>query len=652
MLPLHLPHNTGQGAPGAARGAGLVHATGDYLVFVNGDDTLAPGSLQAIADRVKDAAEPDVLTYGLARIDWSGETTPQVHQAHHARENVSEAPPGPFSLADRPGVLHRLADAACGATYRRDFVERHGFAFPPGHFADLAWTLPILLTAQTIATLDRVCAHVRERRRGNIRATPARKEFDIFGQYDRVMAFVDSRPALESWRPVIFRRMTDHAMSVFTTPGRLPRGSRAAYFRRARDQYRRHRRYRRSGAGFRVRVRDALVWAGSHRTYRALLAARGLRTATAGRAAAAYAALRGAALRIHYRVQLRLPVRRDHAVFMARRRGSDAAAIEAKVRELAPHIRTSWIAETPDAQKGLLRGSAAYWAALARSAYLVGDGVFAERLVKRPSQILLRTHDGTPIASTGLDLRERPAAAHGVDFEGLLRDCDTWDYSLSANRHSSLVRERAFPSSSYPSSYTTLEYGSPRNDRFRRVGDGEVAALRASLGVPDGCTAVLYAPAHRDYRRTQRLALDPERVARALGPDFVLLTDPQLPKNPELLLAVDALVTDFSPLMVDYAHLDRPIVVYADDWEAYEAARGTYVDLRTDPPGAIARTEDELIDIFTTGHWRGSRSAQLRAAFRARFCPYDDGHAAERVVRHVFLGETDFHPPYAHSPDR
>ena len=29
----------------------------------------------------------------------------------------------------------------------------------------------------------------------------------------------------------------------------------------------------------------------------------------------------------------------------------------------------------------------------------------------------------------------------------------------------------------------------------------------------------------------------------------------------------------------------------------------------------------------------------LRAAFRARFCPYDDGHAAERVVRRVFLGE-------------
>jgi CDP-glycerol glycerophosphotransferase (TagB/SpsB family) len=111
-----------------------------------------------------------------------------------------------------------------------------------------------------------------------------------------------------------------------------------------------------------------------------------------------------------------------------------------------------------------------------------------------------------------------------------------------------------------------------------------------------------------------------------------------------LCLASDALVTDYASLMFDYAGLDRPIVLHTGDREAYEAARGTYVDLRSFPPGAVARSEDELIDIFATGHWRGSRSAQLRAAFRERFCPYDDGRAAERVVRHVVLGESGLPP--------
>ena len=93
--------------------------------------------------------------------------------------------------------------------------------------------------------------------------------------------------------------------------------------------------------------------------------------------------------------------------------------------------------------------------------------------------------------------------------------------------------------------------------------------------------------------------------------------------------------------MFDYANLDRPIVIHAPDREAYEAARGTYFDLPSFPPGTVARSEDELMDIFATGHWRGSRSAQLRAAFRERFCPYDDGRAAERVVRQVVLGESE-----------
>lgn len=78
---------------------------------------------------------------------------------------------------------------------------------------------------------------------------------------------------------------------------------------------------------------------------------------------------------------------------------------------------------------------------------------------------------------------------------------------------------------------------------------------------------------------------------------------------------------------------------------AYRASRGTYFDLLSgrpgDTPGAVATTEDELLELFRTGEWRSARTDGLRAAFRERFCPYDDGHAAERVVRRLFLGATE-----------
>ena len=50
-------------------------------------------------------------------------------------------------------------------------------------------------------------------------------------------------------------------------------------------------------------------------------------------------------------------------------------------------------------------------------------------------------------------------------------------------------------------------------------------------------------------------------------------------------------------------------------------------------------TEDELIEVFRGGAYRGDIAAKAQAEFRRRFCRFDHGHAAERVVRKVFLGE-------------
>ena len=60
-------------------------------------------------------------------------------------------------------------------------------------------------------------------------------------------------------------------------------------------------------------------------------------------------------------------------------------------------------------------------------------------------------------------------------------------------------------------------------------------------------------------------------------------------------MAADVLVTDYSSLMFDYAVLDRPIVIHAPDWEVYRAMRGTYFDLMAEPPGAVTRTEAEVV---------------------------------------------------------
>ncbi|MFC3577930.1 bifunctional glycosyltransferase family 2 protein/CDP-glycerol:glycerophosphate glycerophosphotransferase [Streptomyces yaanensis] len=661
VRPLHLPQNVGLGR---ARNAGLEQATGDYLLFLDGDDTLAPDALQDIADRLKDTSDPDVLVFDYARTYWTGKTV-----RNQLAGLLTEQGPAPFRLDDRPGLLSLLM-VVWNKAYRRDFVEREGFAFPPGYYEDTPWTFPVLLTADTIATLDRVCVHYRQRRRGSILGSTSRKHFDIFDQYDRVFAHLDAHPGLARWRPVLFRRMVDHLATVFVRRGRLPRGSHAEFLRRARAHYRRHR-----VPGAPIRPRHLLIRFGSHRAYRLLSLTSRFARGTKRRVTRASRRLSGTALQVHYRIQLRLPLRADRAVFTrdGGGYGCNPGALESAFRNLAPHIRTAWIAHPehhhtiPAATRRLRPGSAAYWTALARSKYLVHNADFAPRVVKRRGQVVIQTRQGTPLKRMGLDLQDRPAVARGTDFERMLRSADTWDYVVSGNRHSTVVWERAFPST-----FTTLEYGLPRNDAFVRATSADVARLRQSLGIPEGSVAVLYAPTFRDYRRGQSHALDLEHFLHRLGPRYVLLTrahpsygEPLTratgdrlidvtghPSVEKLCLASDALVTDYSSLMFDYANLDRPIVVYTPDREAYEATRGTYFDVRAFPPGAVARDEDELIDIFATGHWCGSRSAQLRAAFRERFCPYDDGRAAERIVRRVVHGENAWLPAVVPSTHR
>ncbi len=92
--------------------------------------------------------------------------------------------------------------------------------------------------------------------------------------------------------------------------------------------------------------------------------------------------------------------------------------------------------------------------------------------------------------------------------------------------------------------------------------------------------------------------------------------------------------------MFDYANLDRPDHQLRGRLGDLRLPRGVTFDLLAATPGPVATSEDELIEVFRSGRCEADREATgCAAAFRARFCMLDDGHAAERVVRRVLLGE-------------
>ncbi|OSP40001.1 CDP-glycerol--poly(glycerophosphate) glycerophosphotransferase, partial [Streptomyces sp. 13-12-16] len=416
-------------------------------------------------------------------------------------------------------------------------------------------------------------------------------------------------------------------------------------------------------------VRRSLLEEGAYGKYRAFQAANRARRTVRSTVRTGRRRIGAQVRDLRYRRALHRPVDPNLAVFAAywnRGVACNPAAIAAKLAELAPHIHPVWVvtgenvALLPPGTDHVVPGTRRYWEVLATAKYLVNNVNFPNAVVKRPGTVHLQTHHGTPLKRMGVDQMPFPAAAQGLDFDALLERVDKWDFSISANSHTTRMWERA-----YPSRFVSLDHGYPRNDVYYTAGADDIRAVRARLGIAPGRRAVLYAPTHRDYEAGWTPRLDLAALAEHLGEDTVLLVrghyfydgaaspvtglrrsgrivdvssyDPV----EELCLAADVLVTDYSSIMFDYANLDRPIVVHADDWETYRTTRGVYFDLMAEAPGPVARTQDELTGILTTDAWRDESAAKARAVFRHRFCEYDDGRAAERVVRRVFLGQDE-----------
>ncbi|MEU0299620.1 CDP-glycerol glycerophosphotransferase family protein [Streptomyces sp. NPDC006175] len=590
---------------GAARDTGAEAARGAHLLFLDGDDLLLPGAFAEISARLTED-RPDVLALGHDRVDWWG-----------------TAAPGDTLPAARKQL------------FRRAFWNDHGLRFAEGPYGDVVPVHRARLLASdagTLASLDRVCVRHRVRRTGTFATTPGRAHFAVIDAYERLAAETGDDPRIPAAR-------TAHLTAVLDDPGRIAPGDRAAFFR---------------AAGL----------PGRYAAHRSRAAVRAVRARAGAAARAGRKSLRARVMRALYRADLHRPLDPCLAVYGAywnRGVACNPAAVYAKARELVPHIRGVWVVSSrhrdrmPPGVPYVIEGSRAYWRTMATATYLVNNSSFPGGFTKRPGQVYLQTHHGTPLKTMGLDQLPYPALTKGVSFERIVAHTDQWDFSLSANPHSTEVWDRV-----YPSSYEQLPYGYPRNDVLCDATAEQTGKIRAELGIAPGTTVLLYAPTHRDYREGFLPLLDLERLARDLGPGWVLLVRAHYfygrsagtaaggrvvdvtghPVVEELFLAADALISDYSSLMFDYACLDRPIITYVPDWEAYRAARGTYVDLLSgrpgDTPGAVATTQDELREVLVGGAWRSRDADALRAAFRRRFCPYDDGHAAERVVRRVF----------------
>ena len=100
----------------------------------------------------------------------------------------------------------------------------------------------------------------------------------------------------------------------------------------------------------------------------------------------------------------------------------------------------------------------------------------------------------------------------------------------------------------------------------------------------------------------------------------------------DFLNASDALVTDYSSIMFDYAVTKRKIVLFTYDREEYKNGRGLYLDLDSlELPKAD--TVNDLIEELKA-------DTKDYPEFFDKFCSYDSANTSRQVIETLLYGET------------
>ena len=378
-----------------------------------------------------------------------------------------------------------------------------------------------------------------------------------------------------------------------------------------------------------------------------------------------------------YFTQLKLPVKKNTALFSSFRGmySDNPKYVSEKLHERCPSVKIYWVIDKDKCHEKLPEyvipvgyQSIKYFKLACRAQVLVdnfsgqrttivraGDGALRKKLLKyiskkRKKQFSMSTWHGTPLKHIAADEPNSETIDFNTNCEYVLAGCDFTAECMN---------------NCFLGVLPVKKYGSPRND-ILFDNSVNISAIKRKLKLPEDKKIALYAPTFRNSVEISGVAqmreIDFEKLFSALqakfGGEWVLAVRVHqevllqidvdgLAKRyggrvlsgnigddmAEYLVCTDALITDYSSSMFDFALTGKPCFLYTPDIEHYEGEeRGFYMNFDSLPFPSTRTAEglSALIENFDAQSYRKDVDGLLK-----RLGNFEDGQASERVVEDI-----------------
>lgn len=234
---------------------------------------------------------------------------------------------------------------------------------------------------------------------------------------------------------------------------------------------------------------------------------------------------------------------------------------------------------------------------VARSKIIIFESWIPAKYTKHPGAVWIQLWHGTPFKKLLFDSCEKYIFERNLQNKNIkYRDIQRWDYLLSDNPNVNHFFETCF----LIDNAKIISCGYPRvkyllcfkdNDHYKR-------RLKENLGISQNKKIILYVPTWRDYNykndsdnfildyllNLQALQTELGDSYEIIYKDHPFLSAPQNVnyknycdcETQELLLIADYLITDYSSVMFDAFAINIPVILYCNDFEHNQFARGVY----------------------------------------------------------------------------